>query len=600
MLKKLSVRNQLILFLLVTIILVLVMQIYSYFRGEKIIQHNVETYTHNVMTQMSNNVNTVLARIKKSNVSILSNTYIQDFLQEKNPSEKIELDNYIAKFLYPMLNANKDIASILLVDEDGKFYRYVYNEEYVPEIVIYQKLVKKYRINDQHHAKRFFSTPMTFGDDIYYCYVAPVYIFDTNKTRKKIGDSIIVINATHWKHYFNDILFAPDYQLLIVDENNQLVFSNGTDDNEDMDIPYITSQLADDDRLVRTVYHDKNIILNSQSIEETGWKIISLIYSDTLFQSLRKDSILQLTLGIGLFFLLLIIGITIIRNFTKPINEVLRTIKMIGKGKTKKKIVVKPNNEIKIIADAINHMMDNIRTMQTKIFNTQQELYEMELKKKFSEIQYKQAELSALQSQINPHFLYNTLDCIKSIGLVYDIEEIVQISSSMSDIFRYSIKGKELVTIEEEIACISNYLQIMSIRFMEKFTYTMNMDDQLYPCKIIKMILQPIVENSIFHGLEPKKGHGHLQIKGKLDNDIVTFTISDNGIGMKEEELKKLIDYMDSYYASNDMYVENTGGLGVANINKRIKTFFGDAYGVWITSTKDIGTTVTVLLPKQM
>jgi two-component system sensor histidine kinase YesM len=214
------------------------------------------------------------------------------------------------------------------------------------------------------------------------------------------------------------------------------------------------------------------------------------------------------------------------------------------------------------------------------------------------ELVKKQAELSALQSQINPHFLYNTLDCIKGIGHSVKSQDIVNITSSLSFIMRYSIKGGDIVSVKNEIECVENYLKIISIRFMGKHQFQLDIDECLMDMKMIKFILQPIVENAIYHGLEPKLTGGLLKIKGfLLDDRLICFEIFDNGKGMTAEELECLNRELDEDNIQSIVTGNKERSIGLININGRIKFKYGMEFGLKITSRENEGTSVRLNFP---
>lgn len=236
-------------------------------------------------------------------------------------------------------------------------------------------------------------------------------------------------------------------------------------------------------------------------------------------------------------------------------------------------------------------MLDTISEVNRQYVHAKTSLYQTELAKK-------QAELSALQSQINPHFLYNTLECIRSIGTVYGSEEIVKISTAMAHIFRYNIKEDNMVCVQDEMECVRQYLSIMSIRYWNKFEIDIHIEQRLLHMKMLKMTLQPIVENAIYHGLERKSGKGKLSVNGyRKDPKTVCFEIEDNGIGLDEQELDRLRRLLDT--GPDDDVVEQGGkrSIGLVNIHMRIRLYFGKPYGLHIDSQPNRGTKVMIRLP---
>mgnify|MGYP000060918584 FL=1 len=217
----------------------------------------------------------------------------------------------------------------------------------------------------------------------------------------------------------------------------------------------------------------------------------------------------------------------------------------------------------------------------------------------------KQAKLSALQSQINPHFLYNTLECIRSEALLYDCDSIARMAKALASFFRYSISKKEnIVTLREEFNNIENYFLIQSYRFDDKFSFEILAapeDREAYSCLIPKLSLQPIVENAIFHGLETKPDKGKVTIRVEMTEKNVIIIVSDDGVGIGREELERMRDSLKNSRKETDQEGKSPGergnGIALTNVSQRIKLIFGEDYGLNLYSTKGIGTDVEIILP---
>ena len=198
-------------------------------------------------------------------------------------------------------------------------------------------------------------------------------------------------------------------------------------------------------------------------------------------------------------------------------------------------------------------------------------------------------ELKALQAQINPHFLYNTLDSIVWMAESKKSEEVVLMTSALAKLFRTSIsKGEEVISINNEIEHIKNYLIIQKIRYKNKLDFEIDVDDEILHNKVLKIILQPLVENSIYHGIKNKDGIGIITIKGRRIQDKILLQVIDNGTGMTPAEIDKVF---------NKKGRQSGSGIGVYNVNQRIKLYYGDEYGLGYESEIDKGTIVSVWLP---
>lgn len=229
---------------------------------------------------------------------------------------------------------------------------------------------------------------------------------------------------------------------------------------------------------------------------------------------------------------------------------------------------------------------------------------EMLNKKELINASKKQAEYLALQNQINPHFLYNTLEGIRSEAVVAGMDNVAAMAKALGTFFRYTIAGvNHNVTLEDELNNIENYYIIQQFRFGDKLhlqiSYENDTDEmEALSCRIPKLTLQPIVENSIYHGIEPKIGDGYLVIKILTTLHRLIITISDNGLGMEEEKLNELNDKLKSLNLDDvSTDTKKQGGIAVINVNNRIKLLFGEEYGVHIFSMLHVGTDVVITLP---
>lgn len=212
----------------------------------------------------------------------------------------------------------------------------------------------------------------------------------------------------------------------------------------------------------------------------------------------------------------------------------------------------------------------------------------------------KQSRISSLQSQINPHFLYNTLECIRSEAILQGSESIAKMSKALASFFRYSISRREdIVTVQDELSNIQNYFLIQEYRFENKFSLKIEIepqDERVYDAMIPKMTLQPIVENSIFHGLETKAENGSVTIRIAATQDLLHIVVSDDGIGMDHENLERMRRSMEQ--APQRENRESSGnGIALYNVNQRLKITFGETYGLQVYSTEGIGTDVEILMP---
>lgn len=245
----------------------------------------------------------------------------------------------------------------------------------------------------------------------------------------------------------------------------------------------------------------------------------------------------------------------------------------------------------------VNTFIDEINPLNKELEDAQRYLSELLKNDQIMNASKRQAQYLALQNQINPHFLYNTLEGIRSEALSAKLDSIASMTEALSTFFRYTISSVEkLVTLETELENTKNFFFIQQYRFGDRIKMSVIISEEDKPkafqVRIPKLTLQPIVENAIFHGLERKLGEGIVKIYIEIGSDRLIITISDNGVGMDEQTLKRIKN------AINDNEINtNKGGIALKNVNNRIKLLFGEYYGIEIHSTLELGTDVIINLP---
>ena len=268
----------------------------------------------------------------------------------------------------------------------------------------------------------------------------------------------------------------------------------------------------------------------------------------------------------------------------KPYRETRKIMRLFTKG-----YILQGIFELR---HPISPMVDKMNNKFKEMLNT----------KELINVSIKQAEYLALQNQINPHFLYNTLEGIRSEALYAGIDGVARMTEALSSFFRYTISNVEhLVTLESELKNVKNYYIIQQFRFEDRLKMTIDMDNEeeseLLIAKIPKLTLQPIIENSIYHGLEQKLGQGTVRIKIEGTKNRLIITVSDNGLGISEDKVKEMNKKLRAV-SIDDMQSDNSrGGIALANVNSRIKLLFGDEYGLYIYSTLNEGTDVEITIP---
>lgn len=314
------------------------------------------------------------------------------------------------------------------------------------------------------------------------------------------------------------------------------------------------------------------------SVQDTGlgWKIVGVTYSDDLIankSSIQHSILLYALLGIGIS---IIISLLLSLHLTKPIKRLQQDMKQVELGNFHIQTSIEEDNEINQLGQSFNVMVNEIKHLMDETVQTSE--------------QKRKTELLLLQAQINPHFLYNTLDSIIWMAEQEKHEEVVDMTSALAKMFRASItRDQELVSIRVEIEHIRHYLFIQKMRYREQLDYVFDIPSDILQYKTVKILLQPFIENAIYHGIRSKTTPGIIYISAWQEQDDLLFEVRDNGLGMTAERLAQVNE---GTVATNTQH-----GIGIGNVNERIQLYFGATYGMSIHSVLGEGTVVTIRVP---
>lgn len=319
-----------------------------------------------------------------------------------------------------------------------------------------------------------------------------------------------------------------------------------------------------------------------------------------------------------IWMFLLLILFTYLR-LAKPIHKIQDFIEHVM-VQPSSRLTMHRSDDIGTVAKSLNRLLDDNQRHIHEIRENKILLYEVELSRQ-------KMKVLAYRNQINPHFLYNTFACISGMALMNDQEEISELAMALSDIFRYAVKGGNIATVQKEVENIEKYAKIMEYRFMGKIKVQIKADKEVLDTPIIKLILQPIVENAVFHGLEPKMGEGHVETTVSRVNNRIRIVVSDDGLGIAPDQLVEMKRNYESIaytvpesmrvpeYMKPTQMVEGTGrgirleqpdetnksrGIGLGNIVQRLKLFYETDYSFQIESQEQKGTTIIITVPDQI
>jgi len=360
------------------------------------------------------------------------------------------------------------------------------------------------------------------------------------------------------------IVYHPRQQLL----NSQII-------NEDFD-----SVNAKIFGIFRSRFENRNRLTIIETVSLCRWRIVGVAFTDELMEGMSGFNLL---LGILLLFCIIvtIIIAQLVSNWiTHPIKQLEKLMQNVEKDNFRSPPMVTGNKEVQVLSESFTKMVERIRSLMEDIISTQ------EMKRKF--------ELDALQAKINPHFLYNTLDSVVWMAERGDTQGVIKMIAALARLFRVSIsKGHDIITIQEELEHVRSYLTIQQMRYKDKFEFSIDFEEELANCPTIKLIIQPIVENSIYHGIKYLQEMGHIDIRvyGVSNKDIL-IEIQDNGIGMDKKTVSTILE-------NDGKHLSDGNGIGVRNVHQRIQLYYGRDYGLSIESEQDVGTLVRIKIPRK-
>lgn len=303
-------------------------------------------------------------------------------------------------------------------------------------------------------------------------------------------------------------------------------------------------------------------------------------------QTTRSDYIKtyrHLAIGMIIAFVLLTIGITVLsyyipHSITKPLTQLSEVTNKIAGGDLTVRAETEYGAEIGALSSSFNTMIDKVNELLEQVTTEQ--------------VRLRRAELELLQAQINPHFLYNTLDTIVWLAEAGDSRQVVSMVKSLSDFFRTALnRGKDMVTIREELQHVNSYLKIQQVRYQDILDYSIDVPDSLNEYMIPKITIQPIVENALYHGIKNKRGMGFIAVTGSAEEDCFVITVTDDGIGIEAGEVERLNRIIKTKSSGAE------GAYGLINVNERLRLKFGENYGITIESEPGVSTAVHVRLP---
>lgn len=574
---RLSLTQKLItVFVILITVPIVTISMISYSSYSKSIENNTAVYVNQISQKILERVDQYVSDIKRVTGSQI---YMQD-IQESlaNPTKTLEETNRLQNFVKGLNSLKNDTESVYIFDNYGNMYDSTKNDTIRADIR-QQAIDLRQRVRNAQGSSIVISTQkITTGRaDKYYFSIAR----ELKNTNSLEGIGMIIFDSRI--QVIGDAVRELDSitkgRTMVIDDQNTVIY--------DSDQKLISTNVAQNDLVQKAVGAQGSFKMNLEGVtyltsyttsEVTGWKQIVLIPVNQLTQETRVTRDFTMVLVLLSITVALIASSLIAVALTRPLRDLMRTMKQVNKDNLDVQIQVKYSDEFGILAKHFNNMIRRIHELVEEVYQTQN--------------RKREAELRSLQHQINPHFIYNTLEVIRMTAEVKRDYEISEMTYNLGELLRYGIlRGTEKVTIGKELDHLEKYIALQNFRFSKDIQIHLDICEEHMGYPVIKLLFQPIVENAILHGFETKEDDCHITISSQEEGQMVYFRVTDNGCGMNEDQLEVIRS------ALQGKMQEKRTNIGIANVNERIVLQYGSQYGLRLSSREEAGTTVTIVLP---
>ncbi|WP_270395640.1 cache domain-containing sensor histidine kinase [Mediterraneibacter massiliensis] len=551
---------------------------------ERSVVNNSEEYTQQLIEKVNDDLDSYINYMKDISSMIYNSRDIQRYLFQEDLPEEVQEENYgrILDQFRTIMNTRKDVRNVAVIADNGKSVINRGASTLNPYISVseqeWYKAVKK-------ESEEIHITSSHVQNMIYNQYDWVITLsrgIENQETKEVEGVFLIDMNYATIDSLCSSVSQGKKGYIYVLDKNGEIIYHP----QQQLIYSGLKTELIEEvlkkkgvnGSFVSDTGNGRKLYTVSTS-EDTGWTVVGVADMSELMKEGKELTRLYILLAlfflaVGVFFARLLS-----RTITRPIVSLEAAMKEVEKGHFESALMAENGGqaEIRGLGESFHIMVQEIQSLMEENVKEQ--------KKK------RKAEMQALQAQINPHFLYNTLDSI--IWMAESgkhNKEVVRMTSALSRLFRQSIgNAEELVLIRQELGYIETYLTIQEMRYRDKLAFDIKLEEEIENEKIVKLTLQPLVENAIYHGIKYIEGPGKIEIRGYYEQEDVVIEIRDNGAGMTKEELEHIFD--------KKTYTPGSGGVGVRNVQNRLQLYYGAEYGLHYVSEKGSGTTVYVRIP---
>ena len=540
---------------------------------KKTVLQNAEEYSLQLINQVNNDIDSYMDYLRNTAVLISSNDDVQEYLFGMN-SDKAQVERITAQFR-TIMDTRADIVNIGIIANDGS---YLLNQGQLKmnENISLNELEWVLEAYGNKGLTTISSSHVQNVIDGRYEWVVTLSRGLRNKrTNQMEGVFFVDLNYSSISELCASISLGNKGYIYIVDEQGNLIY------HPQQQLLYSGLKKEKIEEVLESpeesfITEDGKLYCVSKS-SDTGWTVVGVAYTSELLKNSDETVRIYMLSAMAILLAALALAYILSNEITKPIKRLSKSMHEVEKGNFDYVMLeVDGDNEISRLSSSFNVMTSEIKHLM------EQNVEEQRQKRK--------SELMALQAQINPHFLYNTLDSIIWMAEWGKNKEVVLMTSSLAKLLRQSISNQnELVKVEDEVEYTKSYLTIQKMRYKDKLEYEILVEPEILNFKVAKLILQPLVENAIYHGIKYKEGKGKILIEGFRREKELVLRITDDGIGMQPDQLERIFE--------KRRIDRKRNSVGVLNVHERLHLYYGQEYGLTFESEWGVGTTVEIHIP---
>jgi|GEM_PF-4376987 len=581
------INRQFVVMILLLSMLSLFMLGYQYSKMANQLEQNDLEFAQAMVSQIAKQIEENSIQLQKTLLNISFNKVVQEFVMEVDIAARFEEERLVNNFLGNITELQSGILDIAIIGEN----------KYSLQGLSDEKLAL---INEIPEERGFYFSSMKpymakQDSKIQNCFLVSFPFVSTNSNNRLQYDNkyamiVLFVDVSTFLGNAPNEIENSKMGYYILDSEKKIVHANRKSTSDELleafrdDGEIQPSFGIDNSNTVKTIY---------QTIPSAGLELFCTIPNSYSFLKAvlsYRSYLIWVAMYIGIF--ILFTGL-ISRSIIRPLKRLSALFRRVGGsdiGAHKKRVIIDGCEEITHLSTNVNLMFEQIDRLTHDIIETSARLYEAQFAQKEAEYEY-------LKSQINPHFLYNTLETIKGMAIEDASHRIAEVTEALGQMFRYCVKGGNFIPIHEELNIVKSYLTIQQSRFYNKFETSFKLQPAVMNCEIPKMILQPLVENAFVHGLEMRKSGAVITVSVVCLSDDIVISVEDNGEGFDEvilEDIKKSLNGV-----SQSSFSSNSDKIGIINVHRRIQYTFGEGYGLEIKSTFGHGAVVSIKLPRR-